>query len=507
MDLWPADRRVAAHRRRLHGSRTSYDKDVFVLATVVTAVTTARRPRGLTLAPVALLGLAAVIGLMAGVHPAIGIGLALAVIFVLVATWDLALGVCGFVLLAPLDVISSNNDVSLTKAVGALLVLAWVAAAASQGVSKRSLITSQPWLTTFLVGFIAWSALSAVWAQSTSDAYRSTIRFALNAVLFPIIYLAVRDRRRVVWILAVFVLGAQLSVVWGFVHGPSGDSTVTMLNAQGGRLTGARGDSNVLATLLLVSTVFAAALAIVLRGIPLAAPLSLGAALLGLVALFATFSRGGVVALIVVVLVGLIYGGRWRKGMAALGLTALLVGVAYVAGPAGGGTGSDRLLDSSTSGRSSIWTVGWRMVTANPVIGVGSGNYTTAESQYLLTSPGLLPADQFILDTPYVAHNIYLHVLAEMGVIGLFLFVGLLALSIGSAMRAVRIAKAHDDRSLEVLGRALVMTLAGILAADFFVSEQYSKQLWVLLALGPALLAIAQRLPDRSAAPDAALRG
>jgi hypothetical protein len=31
----------------------------------------------------------------------------------------------------------------------------------------------------------------------------------------------------------------------------------------------------------------------------------------------------------------------------------------------------------------------------------------------------------------------------------------------------------------------------GILAADFFASEQFSKQLWLLLGLGPALLAMA----------------
>jgi hypothetical protein len=47
-----------------------------------------------------------------------------------------------------------------------------------------------------------------------------------------------------------------------------------------------------------------------------------------------------------------------------------------------------------------------------------------------------------------------------------------------------------------VLGRALVIALVGMLAADFFASEQYSKQLWLLLALGPALLALAQRVPD-----------
>jgi len=482
--------------RHPNGPRFSHAKDVGGSASVVTSSALSRRPTSSRLIPLALLALAVLVGFVAGLKPPLGVALALALIFLLVASWDLALGVCGFVLIAPLDVISRNSDVSLTKGAGALLVLAWIAAVATQGRAKRSLITSHPWLTAFLVGFIAWSVLSAIWAENPADVYRSTMRFALNAVLFPIVSLAVRDRRHIIWILAVFVLGAQLSVLWGFLVGPSAGVS------QAGRLTGARADANALAVLLLVSTVFAAALAVVLRGVPLAAPLSLGAALLGVIALFATFSRGGVVALVVVVLAGIVYGGRWRKGMALLGLTAVLLGAVYLAGSADGGSAADRLLSSSTSGRSSIWTVGWRIVEANPVIGVGSGNYTVAEPHYLLTSPGVIPDDQFIIDTPLVAHNIYLHILAEMGVIGLVLFLGLLGVSIASAVRAVRIAKERDDQALEVLGRALVMALAGMLAADFFLSEQYSKQLWLLLALGPALLAIAQAQPQARRARD-----
>jgi O-antigen ligase len=132
------------------------------------------------------------------------------------------------------------------------------------------------------------------------------------------------------------------------------------------------------------------------------------------------------------------------------------------------------------------------MVQANPVVGVGSGNYTIAESDYLLF-PGAIQRGDFIVDKPLVAHNIYLHVLAEMGVIGLALFLSLLALCIASAVRAVAIFRDRGEHALEMLGRALVVALAAILAADFFVSEQYSKQLWLLLAMGPALLAIARR--------------
>jgi hypothetical protein len=46
---------------------------------------------------------------------------------------------------------------------------------------------------------------------------------------------------------------------------------------------------------------------------------------------------------------------------------------------------------------------------------------------------------------------------------------------------------------MEVLSRGLVAAMMGLLAADFFISDQFSKALWLLLALGPAMLLIAKR--------------
>ena len=40
---------------------------------------------------------------------------------------------------------------------------------------------------------------------------------------------------------------------------------------------------------------------------------------------------------------------------------------------------------------------------------------------------------------------------------------------------------------MEIIARGLLVAMIGDPGADFFVSEQYSKQLWLLLALGPAL--------------------
>ena len=142
------------------------------------------------------------------------------------------------------------------------------------------------------------------------------------------------------------------------------------------------------------------------------------------------------------------------------------------------------------------------MVQAHPVRGVGVGNFKSASIHYLLR-PGALQRDEFIVDTPKVAHNTYLQVLAEEGVLGEVLFLSIIGFSLLSMLRAARIYERLGDSSMELLSRALLVALAGVLAADFFISDQFSKQLWLLLALGPALLAIAHSAGLRRRAPSA----
>ena len=58
---------------------------------------------------------------------------------------------------------------------------------------------------------------------------------------------------------------------------------------------------------------------------------------------------------------------------------------------------------------------------------------------------------------------------------------------------------------MDLLSRALFVALVGLLASAFFGSRQFSKQLWLLLALAPAFLALARagavQARERLAAP------
>jgi O-antigen ligase len=92
-------------------------------------------------------------------------------------------------------------------------------------------------------------------------------------------------------------------------------------------------------------------------------------------------------------------------------------------------------------------------------------------------------------------HNTYLQMLAEAGVVGLGLFAAFVTGCLAAAGRAARIFRHRGRPTAEVLAQAVLVATIAMLAAAVFVSAGVDKRLWILLALGPALLALAQRTP------------
>lgn len=446
----------------------------------------------LTVAGVALSAIAA--GVLAGLSPALALAFAGAVIFLLVSLTSIWAGLAVFTLLIFVDVLrlGGNEDLSMSKAAMAVLVLAWLAGLAVRQSSERDLLARHPGIVVALVAFLCWVGASAVWANSDDAVTRALLRYAPNAALFPVAYFAIRDRRHLGWLMGAFVAGALLSALYGSFVTVGGASTA---QASEGRLTGATAEANELAALLVVATVFAVALSLDLRRRSRAWLVVAAAVPLALVAQFATLSRSGLIALAVAVIAAIALGGRWRGRLSVGAATVVVLGIVYFA--TASPSSVERITNPGSSGRDDIWTVGWRIVEANPIVGVGADNFKLETVNYLL-EPGVISADQYIVDQPLVAHNIYLEVLADLGIVGLALFLSIIAASIACTLRAIAFAKANGDASIEVLSRALLVGLIALLAADVFISEQYSKQLWLLLALGPVALAASRR----SAAPE-----
>jgi len=187
-----------------------------------------------------------------------------------------------------------------------------------------------------------------------------------------------------------------------------------------------------------------------------------------------------------------VIGGQWRsRALALLLVTAVGTSVYFVAfTPA---SSQQRVTSADSSGRTDIWTVAWRMVEAHPFNGVGSGNFQDAAIHYL-QAPGSISSASLIVDVPHVAHNIYLETLADMGVPGLVAFLGILLTAFIAGLRAAQEFHRRGDSELELVARCLLLVLVAFVTADFFLSGEFSKQLWLAVAACPALLNLSRKL-------------
>jgi O-antigen ligase len=365
---------------------------------------------------------------------------------------------------------------------GLLLVLSWVALLATSQ-EERANIFDFSGFAWIVIVFIGWAALSVTWAEHSGPVIETIQRVVQNALLFPIVFSAIRTRRQLMWLLGCFVIGAVVSAAYGIAVPTDPHATE--------RLSGAVGNANEVAASLVAAAALAGALAAALRDQP---ALRLVAAIgvpLCAYSLVLTVSRGGLVAFGASLLAAIAIGGRWRGRVIVLALVAAIGCVTYFAFFAPAEARQRVTTIEGGTGRTDVWKVGWRMVENDPWRGVGAGNFSTSSIHYLLR-PGSIKRDDFIVDTPKVAHNMYLEVLAEIGILGLVLFLAILGFSLVCIIRAIRAFKLAGDQTLEILSRALFVALVGILASDFFGSREFDKQLWLLLSLGPALLTMAR---------------
>jgi O-antigen ligase len=139
-------------------------------------------------------------------------------------------------------------------------------------------------------------------------------------------------------------------------------------------------------------------------------------------------------------------------------------------------------------------------VNSHPFFGVGLAQFPEVSPHYVL-QPGALNYVNLIIEKHIVVHNIYLQLWAEDGIVGLLLFLGLIAISLAAGWRATRLFDAQGDVDMSALARGAILALVGMLTASFFLSNLEAGQLWILLALGPAMAAMAKGSAGAPAVP------
>jgi probable O-glycosylation ligase (exosortase A-associated) len=160
---------------------------------------------------------------------------------------------------------------------------------------------------------------------------------------------------------------------------------------------------------------------------------------------------------------------------------------------------------TTEEGRLQVWKRGIGYMLQNPILGVGGGNFPTAEGTI---SPRARAAYTGRGWKWSVSHNSYVQVGAELGIPGLLLFL----LMFWRAFAALRAVQRGQPRSPPAqLAQTLAACLIGYMVGGFFLSLAYRDLLYVLIALAAGLrkglpAVVASPRPVRSVATSAYAR-
>ena len=226
---------------------------------------------------------------------------------------------------------------------------------------------------------------------------------------------------------------------------------------------GDQADPNITAATLVLPFLLALLLTLRARR-PLERFAALAATIVIGVGILLTGSRGGAIAVVVgTIIVVWHHGGRRVLARSSVVL-AVGVGIALVVLPS---TISSRFGQSTSSGRTSIWSVGLRACETHCWRGSGWGTFPTLYNQTVLSHPSLAVYNGVLT---FKSHNVWLELVVEGGIVTLLLVVAALAMLFRSVW-----ALPTDRRAVPLAG------LVALLISNEFLSNFNFKYFWFVL--------------------------
>jgi O-antigen ligase len=317
-----------------------------------------------------------------------------------------------------------------------------------------------------LLAFAAVAAASQRWSvePEVTRAWMVDL-LKLVAVYFTLVNVVTTARRLTV-ICAAMVLASIVTSI-GVIHWYH--KGVDLVEGFRARWVGVYADPNHMAEAMVIILPLVAAfvahkrMGLFFRG------LCLAAGGLATVAIVESHSRGGFIGLTAGMVVWALRERQYRVRAVLTGL-ALAVGLAVFA-PKSFWDRNDTLQnfheDASAMGRVYAWRVSNAISLDRPLLGVGGGAFRFAWHVYA----------PFEAKKAYVAHNIYLDIIGELGWVGLFFFMIFSGGAAGGAFAASR------DDGLGWLARGLAASMVGYLLCNCFSGQLLSAHLYVLFAL------------------------
>jgi O-antigen/teichoic acid export membrane protein/O-antigen ligase len=393
-----------------------------------------------------------------------------------------------------------------TSAAELLLAIAWIGVLAARRNHTVATLGQHRFLLTLLALLMLWMTLSLLWAPDHSAAVSELRPWLIVGAAMVIAISVVDSPRAVYWILGAFVLAAALTITVelarnGLAQVAGQNLTVNQGDPARLEALASTDDPNYLAAVVVAALAVSVPLFAITKNFFSRAGLWIAVAIMAL-GLAAAQSRGGLVSALVAMIAAFALFPRHRARMfLALIPVVLVVGAFFASDPEAARRVTT--FTSGGSGRTELWTVADRMWQAHPINGVGIGNYESASAKFV-QAPGDLQQITELIVRAQLVHNEYLQLLAELGVVGLLLYLAVVGACMRAAWAAARIFDRLGLEKLSMAARGLLVGEIGLLASAMFVSNGDDRRYWLLLALGPALLGIAHQRA-RAAGPRAAV--
>jgi O-antigen ligase len=195
-------------------------------------------------------------------------------------------------------------------------------------------------------------------------------------------------------------------------------------------------------------------------------------------------SRGGFLGLVASLLFIV---GRTRQRARNFALLSLLVAPLIFFAPSSPlkrfskPTHSD---EEATENRVIVWKAGWRMFQAHPLVGVGLDAFVKNVLKYETDAPKPVWS---------LAHNTYLQVAAELGLLGLLPFLGILFSTYRTLGDVLRRSSLSGPPLLGLAATAMQAGLVAWMVSAFFISG-LQRTFWLLVALTISLACLQTRI-------------
>ncbi|MFN3148507.1 O-antigen ligase family protein [Bremerella sp.] len=207
-----------------------------------------------------------------------------------------------------------------------------------------------------------------------------------------------------------------------------------------------------------------------------------------------TFSRGSVVGLVGAIVIAVCLGYLRPRVLAAMGITAVLfvalmpayrerVMSLIAASQFVSSSRATEEVDGSLRSRATIMMAAANVIAENPILGVGQGMFPSYAREYGKKS------GYSVLEGNWEAHNLYLGIGADSGLMGLSCFLAAIGVVIVKLHR-IRRRLLETNPTAALTATALVFSLLIYLASGMFLHFSYIRYFWLLFAFASATATI-----------------